>query len=49
MTDKSHSSHEGGGGNYWRFMAMLATSTAIGLVVSGQVGDHVFPDVFEHL
>ena len=29
MTDKSHSSHEGGGGNYWRFMAMLATSTAI--------------------
>lgn len=29
MTDKSHSSHEGGGGNYWRFMAMVATSTAI--------------------
>ena len=25
----NHQQHQGGGGNYWRFMAMVATSTAI--------------------
>ena len=27
--DPDHQQHHGGGGNYWRFMAMVATSTAI--------------------
>ena len=27
MTEKTRHSDEGGGGSYWRFMAMVSTST----------------------
>ena len=40
-----HQQHHGGGGNYWRFMAMVATSTAImfGLMYLNTYElDHVF-------
>ena len=43
--DPDHQQHHGGGGNYWRFMAMVATSTAImfGLMyVNTYELDHVF-------
>ena len=29
MTEKTRHSDEGGGGSYWRFMAMVSTSTVI--------------------
>ena len=43
--DPDHQQHHGGGGNYWRFMAMVATSTAImfGLMYLNTFElDHVF-------
>lgn len=43
--DPDHQQHHGGGGNYWRFMAMVATSTAImfGLMYLNTYElDHVF-------
>lgn len=42
---QNHDKHHGGGGNYWRFIAMVATSTAVmfGLMyLNSYAADHAF-------